>query len=122
MLVNMTQHQATPDQLAAGVHDLTAEGRTILSKNMTFSSPPSRETLLSCAEYLIQIIEGEYPNATTVMIGGAPYLMAPLVERLTAHGIAAIYSFTKRESVDVHNADGSVTKNAIFKHVGWVHA
>jgi len=34
--------------------------------------------------------------------------------------ISVIYSFTKRESKDIHQSDGSVNKISVFKHEGWV--
>jgi hypothetical protein len=55
------------------------------------------------------------------MIGGAPYLMAPLESALRAHGITPVYAFSVRESVDQVQPDGSVRKVAVFRHAGFVN-
>jgi hypothetical protein len=54
------------------------------------------------------------------MIGGAPYLMAPLEVALRAHGITPLYAFSVRESVEQTQPDGSVRKIAVFRHGGFV--
>jgi len=50
------------------------------------------------------------------MIGGAPYLMGILEECLRDKGIKPLYSFSVRKSVERTLEDGSVVKEAIFKH------
>ena len=56
------------------------------------------------------------------MIGGAPYLMAELEKELWRLGIEPVYAFSRRESVESTDAEGNVTKTAIFKHIGFVSA
>ena len=36
--------------------------------------------------------------------------------------IRPVYAFTARDSVDAEQADGSVKKVAVFKHLGFVEA
>ena len=56
------------------------------------------------------------------MIGGAPYLMAPLEKELRGWGLVPVYAFSVRESTEVVQDDGSVRKVNTFRHAGWVEA
>lgn len=55
-----------------------------------------------------------------VMIGGAPYLMAPLEEALLKRGLRPVYAFSKREIVETPLPDGGVEKKMIFRHLGFI--
>lgn len=127
-ILNLTQHLATPDQKAAGVVDLPELGRQQLQKLTTFETLPD-DTELSdrahavaslAAQYieLMTLTDGEPVN--TVLIGGAPYFMVPLEIALAHAGLFAVYAFSKRQAVETHNPDGSVTKTFTFKHAGFV--
>jgi hypothetical protein len=54
------------------------------------------------------------------MIGGAPYLMGPLVAALKAVDVQPLFSFTERKSVERVGLDGSVVKTSVFAHVAWI--
>jgi len=54
------------------------------------------------------------------MIGGAPFLMSALEDALVIAGITPLYAFSVRESVEAEQADGSVRKVAVFRHLGFV--
>lgn len=54
------------------------------------------------------------------MIGGAPFLMPVLDKALRNYGHRPIYAFSKRESVEKTNPDGTVVKTSVFKHAGFV--
>jgi hypothetical protein len=54
------------------------------------------------------------------MIGGAPYLMGALEKALRECGFTPVYAFSKRESIDQPQPDGSVRKVAVFRHLGFV--
>ena len=127
-ILNLTQHLATPDQKAAGVIDLPELGRQHLQKLITFETLPD-DTELSdrahavanlAAQYieLMTLTDGEPVN--TVLIGGAPYFLVPLEIALAHVGLFAVYAFSKRQAVETHNPDGSVTKTFTFKHEGFV--
>lgn len=60
--------------------------------------------------------------ADAAMIGGAPYLMGPLEAALKDRGIAPLYAFSERRSIEVKNEAGEVTKTAVFVHLGFVEA
>lgn len=115
-MINLTQHSATPDQKDAGVIDLADTSK--LKGLITFDEPPGIEELLRRAEAIAQIAVGV--GAKEAMIGGAPYLMAPLETALGRKGIRAYYAFSRRESVEKIDPDGSVRKVSVFRHAGFV--
>jgi len=125
-ILNLTQHPATADQLSAGVVDLSADQRTIVSRWLTFDEVPSASTITTRAKLLAQaaaddsIIIGEVGQFDAAMIGGAPYLMAPLETALREAHILPLYAFSTRESVETVAPDGSVTKTNVFRHGGFV--
>jgi hypothetical protein len=111
--VNLTQHDATPEQRCIEPPDKARVQRLI-----TFDSPPRLAEMIDRAKSLADIAVGM--GATHAMIGGAPYFMATLEEALCERGIEPVYSFSRRESVDSPQPDGSVRKVATFRHSGWV--
>ena len=56
------------------------------------------------------------------MIGGAPFLMAPLESKLIEFGLDPVYAFSRRESVETVQDDGSVRKTTVFNHIDFVPA
>lgn len=123
-IINLTQHVATPEQVEAGVIDLPAEQRAQLSTLLTFDSLPTGSEIELAAEQIALLCQGaaEGHGATKAMIGGAPWLMATLEAALLEKGIAPVYAFSVRESVEAVQEDGSVRKVNVFRHVGFVEA
>lgn len=119
-ILNLTQHKATPDQIHAGVTDLPAVERELLQQLLTFEELPTSLDIEARAEAVAKIARAH--EATSAMIGGAPYLMAPLVGALCRAGISAHFAFSARETAEKTNDDGTVTKTAIFRHKGFVEA
>lgn len=130
MILNLTQHQASLEQLALGVVDLPTEQKEALTQLLTFDDCPVAEEIVERAEAIAELTcynglsgdEGDSPTVTLAMIDGAPWLMGPLAEALKSRGIQALFAFTKRESEDHPQPDGSVRKDAVFRHAGWVPA
>lgn len=126
MIVNLTQHPASAEQIAAGVTDLPAEQRAILTAALTFESLPSREEILAAAETVAGLADNAGPAdhilPDAAMIGGAMWLMGPLAAAIEGRGIEALFAFSQRESVEEVQADRSVRKTAVFRHVGFVPA
>lgn len=119
-IVNLTQHNATAEQTAAGVFNLEGIAMNTLKQNLTFTEIPSREEIVNRANIIVGIALAN--DAEAAMIGGAPYLMPALEQALAKHGIQALYSFTQRETVEKIGENGEVIKTAIFKHIGFVEA
>ena len=138
MILNLTQHTATPEQQAAGVIDLSEPELSKLRRLLTFETLPTAEEIFRRAKAIARLAEyeaarrlgltdvGGHPAAdltnhgVSAMIGGAPYLMATLERALRARGIKPLYAFSRRESVEQTMPDGSVRKMAVFRHLGFV--
>ena len=116
-IINLTQHDATQHQRDVGVIAPKNYNEHIKAL-LTFDTIPTvadinrRATKL--AEYALE------SGCKRAMIGGAPYLMSALETALKAQGIAPVYAFSQRESVETVTADGIVTKTNMFKHIGFV--
>ena len=149
IIINLTQHSATPEQIAEGVVDLPAELRTKLAELLTFDTIPEpydvgmrAQDIASLAitwldnqphpedygrdgDALAEAMIGGAPYLMCAleyeaMIGGAPYLMCALEYALLNHAIEPVYAFSQRESIEQTQPDGSVRKTNIFRHAGFV--
>jgi hypothetical protein len=131
MILNLTQHPATPEQVAAGVVDLEGKNLERLKELLTFDSiEVAKNYRFDRARQLADLVSriklgdedslNEDGTAIFVMIGGAPYLMAPLENVLMKDNRVPVYAFSVRESVEQIQSDGSVVKSNIFRHGGFV--
>lgn len=121
-IVNLTQHNATPDQISAGVVE-PAVAKSIVSSLLdinTLSDALSVTVLNAKVEALVALAEES--GCDTAMIGGAPFLMAPLAGALKDAGITPVYAFSKRVPGEVQLPDGTVKKTLTFCHEGFVPA
>ena len=116
-IVNLTQHEATPDQIAAGV--LEVADKATVQKLLTFEEPPTPVEMAERARILAGIAAA---TASTAMIGGAPFFMGRLEAALKEAGVKPVYAFTRREAVDAPDGNGGVRKTQVFRHAGWVEA
>lgn len=118
--LNLTIHPATPDQIAAGVVELSdAQDRKTVTDWLTFNhAPHPEETQLAAMK--IAVIAFEATDAERAMIGGALWLMGPLEKALRLVGIEPVYAFSIRTSVEETMPDGSVVKKNVFKHLDFV--
>ena len=129
MILNLTQHKTTDEQ-AAQLVVAPRMCRDKIQKLLTFEEIPTREEIEARAKELAKIASseasfyaGDTDNEiwiTRVMIGGAPYLMGALEKALRECGFTPVYAFSKRESIDQPQPDGSVRKIAVFRHLGFV--
>lgn len=119
-MINLTQHTATPDQVAAGVVDLPPEVRAEVGGLLTFDTLPTQEEIRARALRLALIArESGHDSA---LIGGAAWLMEPLARHLDALGVSPFFAFTRRVSMEITRDDGTVTKTQVFKHEGFITA
>lgn len=116
-ILNLTQHQATADQLAAGMVDLTGQDFVNLKSLLDFKTLPTQEEIYERAYAIAKMAEEN--GAESVMIGGAPFFMGALERALTKRGIKPLYAFSQRVSVE-KEVDGKIVKTAEFKHMGFV--
>lgn len=130
MILNLTQHAATTEQIKAGVVDLTGDELASLKEALTFSELPTEQDIRERAEHIASLAifnglgpdDGDDPYFERAMIGGALWLMAPLAAELRAHGIEPVFAFSVRETEEQTQPDGSVRKIAVFRHAGFVPA
>lgn len=117
-ILNLTQHNASREQIEAGVENVPASISEEVKKLLTFNSLPSKSDIDARAKELANI--ALQCGARKAMIGGAPYLMSALEEALKENGIKPLYAYSERVSVEVELEDGSVVKRNVFKHLGFV--
>lgn len=123
MIINLTQHEATQDQINAGVIEPSPEDKKNIQELLTFEEIPSIEELERRAYGLATLVTnmgGANASHHTVMIGGAPFFMSFLEKALKSQGHRTVYAFSRRESVDQAQLDGTVKKVAVFQHLGFV--
>lgn len=113
-IINLTQHQPTPEQVQAGVSPVVDEVKALLN----FSELPSFADLYERANKIAQIAKES--GTTHAMIGGAPFFMRYLEDALLAVNILPVYAFSKRVSIEAINEDNSISKTSVFKHIGFV--
>ncbi len=134
-IINLTQHQPTPDQVAAGVvainygdaplaYPVVAVDReqdnARLLCALNFSKIPTVAEVYAAADEIVSV--ALHYECKKAMIGGAPFLMTALAQALLAVGIEPVYAFSERVVVEKTDDAGQVTKTAVFKHVGFVPA
>lgn len=129
MILNLTQHNTTDEQAAQLVVPPRMT-KAKIQKLLTFEEIPTREEIELRANELARIAASEASHyagdtdntvwITRVMIGGAPYLMGALERALRERGFTPVYAFSKRESIDQPQPDGSIKKISVFRHAGFV--
>ena len=132
VILNLTQHAATPEQLKAGVVDLSERKLSELRVLLTFDNIPSAAELKDRAEKIERLAVAFLCEITpedellddvdlAAMIGGAPFFMATLESHLKERAIRPLYAFSRRDSVEVATPEG-VVKQAVFRHLGFYEA
>lgn len=118
-VINLTQHEPTPDQKAI-IHnwvDLTDAEKAYVKKNLTFRPQEvSKYAIMGRAAMLATLAKAK--GAKYAHIGGAPYLMAHLEDCLKQAGIVPLYSLTERVTEE-KMVNGEVTKTSVFKCAGF---
>ena len=112
-IVNLTQHNASQEQIAEGVFDL--QDSIELKALLTIEVLPTPDDLFHRACSIVQLALDQ--DVEYAMIGGAPYLMSTLEAELKNVGIQPLYAFTQRVVTEQ-----DAVKTATFKHEGFVSA
>lgn len=126
-VLNLTRHDATPEQMSQGVYDLLPEDKEVLKQLLTFDAPPKPWDMVRRARSICAIAENYMPDESlesySAMIGGAPFFLATLERALLEEcGISAKYAFSKRVSEETVGPNNEVIKTSAFKHIGFVDA
>lgn len=122
MILNLTQHNATADQINAGINDLPVDDfQTALKGLLTFPTQYTRADLEYRALQIHELVRDFCGTSEEVlegvMIGGMPSFMPVLESVLISKGIKVGYACTERKSVD-KEVDGKIIKTAVFVHAG----
>ena len=122
IIINLTQHAATPDQIEAGVIDLPQAVRQQLSELLTFNELPEAADMEARAEAIRALVDTQRQaldvDVDAVMVGGAPFFMGYL-EYALLPAYQVVYAFSRRVSVE-EIIDGVVRKVNTFRHEGFV--
>ena len=126
--MNLTQHAATKEQIAQGVFDVPQEFKVSLESILTFKTCPTRletyEKAFALFDFYCKVVQAttvdEKELAPAVMIGGAPFFMAPLDNVFADKKVIVKYAFSERVSQESLQDDGTVKKVNVFMHVGFV--
>lgn len=123
MIINLTQHAASAEQLEECVTDMVGKDLESLKALLTFQELPSAAEIDRRAQEITRLAKDALfgQPERSAMIGGALWLMVPLSFYLKSAGIKPVFAFSKRESVE-RVIDGKTIKTAVFKHVGFVEA
>ena len=116
-ILNLTQHPASPEQVAAGVINLSEGKKTRLVGLITFDTLPNAEEINTRAQAVAALVAGMPEKYTRAMIGGAPFFMGALESALMEISVIPMYAFSRR--VIEESTDGS-EKKVFFKHEGFV--
>jgi len=117
-VLNLTQHEATFSQALNGVEEPDPTTKEKVRELLTFESAPSASEMIARANCIACL--AVRLGAVSVMIGGAPYFMSYLEGAMRTYGIQYLYSFSERAVEETTQADGTVKKNVLFRHMGWV--
>jgi hypothetical protein len=117
-ILNLTQHPASPEQIAAGTVEPDPTTKRQISELLTFHELPDPAEISLRAIKLAELAKAIGCDAA--MIGGAPYLMGDLQAALEQHGVIPCFAFTTRESIEEIQKDGTTVKKSVFLHRGFV--
>ena len=121
MILNLTQHNATADQINAGINDIPVDFQNTLKGLLTFPTQYTRDDLEYRALQIHELVRDFCGTSKEVlegvMIGGMPSFMPVLESVLISKGIKVGYACTERKSVD-KKVDGKIIKTAVFVHAG----
>ena len=117
LITNLTQHDASESQIAAGVAAHPEQGALRLLLTIGTIDEAAPAALIERAERIAEMAAAT--GAQAAMIGGHLGLTASVAKALKARGITPLLSFSERRSVDEHLPDGKVIKRAVFEHIGF---
>ena len=120
---NLTQHNVTPSQEAAGICDLVPSQHNKLKAMLTMKAEDvCQASIIERAELIADFCDVFAVDGHHFMIGGAPFLMPVLSKALWNRGFKPFYAVSDRVSEESVLADGSVRKVMVFNHVSLVEA
>ena len=101
-ILNLTQHLATPAQVAGGVFDLCGVEGKAIRKLLIFDELPLGPEVRDRAHSLAILAASITPEVTGALIGGPAFLTGALHIELLALGIQPMYAFPSGGFVTLH--------------------
>ena len=118
-ILNLTQHEPTPDQVEAGVENaLCQEDRDHVKGQLTFKNLPTVQEIFKRAEDLADLARRN--RAPKAMVGCAPWFVEPLCHALLNAGVKPVFAFSSRVSEEKLQEDGTTIKTQVFKHQSFI--
>jgi len=119
-ILNLTQHAASPAQVAAGVVEPEHFGIEKATVQALLTFPAKDIHGLRLKDAAVRLVKLMRDNGVTeAMIGGLPALMLPLQAEMSFWAIQPNFAISERVSEDKVMPDGSTRKVAVFRHLGW---
>ena len=124
-IVNITQHSASAEQAEQGVvcpHLDKNPFSAALKELLTFKSLPKQVEIRKRAAKIAKMARqlADFARCEGAMIGGAPFLMAPLQDELAKVGLVSLFAFSERVSSE-QVVGGETVKTSTFRHIGFVN-
>ncbi len=112
-------HKLTNDQIVSAKEDLNCENLVYLPEelqNLWSNIPPTEEGYEHLVKFKNFILNNYKKGDYTLIQGdwGYTYHMVNFCKEI---GVIPVYSTTERNSKDIINNDGSISKISLFKHV-----
>ena len=119
MILNITQHKATKEQIADGIVQPSADDKVTIERILTFDKITNctQESIEDRADKLVAICK-EY-KADGALIAGAPWLMSLLEKKLMFACVKSYYAFSERVCEE-KVVDGKTITTRTFKYGGLV--
>ena len=111
-------HSMTPDQEWGKNIFMLKDVNPGLHEKL-LNCPSDKEELMNLA---ISLLEYAKKNEISYILQPAGSLAFQFRLGICApdYPVTIVYAHSERQSVDVDNGDGTVTKTSVFKHVAWV--
>lgn len=125
-IINLTQHPFSQDQLnefaLAGITaDNIIDTNDTLKAIITFTGEIDvaiiQEKANQLSEYIAQYVGDK---SCLAMVGGAPFFQMAVNVACLNHNVLPLAAYSERVSVESVQADGSIAKQNIFKHKGFI--
>ena len=125
-IINLTQHPFSQDQLNEfELADITADN--IIDTNDTVKSIITftgeidvsviQERAQQLSQYIAQYVDDK---PCLAMVGGVPFFQMAVNVACLNHNVLPLAAYSECVSVETVQADGSLTKQNIFKHKGFI--
>lgn len=125
-IINLTQHPFSQDQLNefafAGITaDNIIDTNDTLKAIITFTGEIDvaviQEKANQLSQYIAQYV-GDKP--CLAMVGGAPFFQMAVNFACMDNGVLPLAAYSERMSVESVQSDGSIVKQNVFKHKGFI--